>query len=347
MEFTHAQTLVLTAATAVLIGLPATTGLSAQTTADDHAPIGVMGDHLHSRGEIMLSYRFMRMEMDGNRIGTESVSAETVLDDFMVTPTEMPMGMHMFGLMWAPSDRVTLMGMTNWTTSEMDHLTRMGGEFTTESSGIGDTRLTALVGLTDVGNVGIHVNAGVSLPTGSIDETDVTPASAPDETRLPYPMQIGSGTFDLLPGITVFGTGESGSWGLQAGGVLRTGENDRGYTLGDQAFGTGWLAYRLSDAFSASVRVQARHTGNIEGSDPALNPMMIPTARTDLRGGTRVDVPLGFNWYFTGDFLHDHRLAIELSLPVYQDLDGPQLETDWILTLGWQKAFQLYGDHGH
>ena len=33
--------------------------------ADGHAPIGVMGDHLHKRGEWMLSYRFMRMNMEG------------------------------------------------------------------------------------------------------------------------------------------------------------------------------------------------------------------------------------------------------------------------------------------
>lgn len=333
---------------ALTIGLGALTSaaVSAQTTADDHAPVGVMGDHLHSRGEIMLSYRFMRMEMEGSRIGTDAVTDQQVLDaGFAVTPTSMPMNMHMFGLMWAPSDRVTLMGMTNYTSSDMDHITGMGGQFTTSSSGLGDTKVSALIGLKRSGNVGVHLNAGVSLPTGSIDQMDVTPASMGNEVQLPYPMQIGSGTLDLLPGITVFGTGDKGSWGLQAGGVLRTGENDRSYTLGDQAYGTGWLAYRLADSFSASVRLEARKTGNIDGADPALNPMMIPTARTDLRGGTTIDLPLGVNYYFTSGFLNDHRLALEMSVPLYRDLDGPQLERDWVLTVGWQKALQLYGDH--
>jgi hypothetical protein len=31
-----------------------------------------------------------------------------------------------------------------------------------------------------------------------------------------------------------------------------------------------------------------------------------------------------------------HRLAFEASLPVYQNLNGPQLEVDWTLTIGWQ-----------
>ena len=34
---------------------------------DDHAPIGVMGDHAHKAGEWMLFYRYGFMKMDGNR----------------------------------------------------------------------------------------------------------------------------------------------------------------------------------------------------------------------------------------------------------------------------------------
>ena len=38
-------------------------------------------------------------------------------------------------------------------------------------------------------------------------------------------------------------------------------------------------------------------------------------------------------------FLGDPRLAIEMLWPVYQSLDGPQLETDWTLILGLQAGF--------
>ena len=31
--------------------------------------------------------------------------------------------------------------------------------------------------------------------------------------------------------------------------------------------------------------------------------------------------------------------VVEIALPLYQSLDGPQLETDWIATVGWQKTF--------
>ena len=39
---------------------------------DDHAPIGVMADHQHQKGEWMISYRYMGMAMDGNRDGFRS-----------------------------------------------------------------------------------------------------------------------------------------------------------------------------------------------------------------------------------------------------------------------------------
>jgi hypothetical protein len=67
---------------------------------DGQAPIGVMGDHVHKKGRIMLSYRYMRMEMDGNRSGSDDISTADVLNRFMVAPTNMTMEMHMFGIMY-------------------------------------------------------------------------------------------------------------------------------------------------------------------------------------------------------------------------------------------------------
>jgi hypothetical protein len=304
-----------------------------------------MGDHVHSAGEMMLSYRFMRMRMDGNRSGTETLTPDEVLDDYMVTPLNMPMTMHMLGAMYAPSDRVTLMAMVPFLSQEMEHRTRMGGMFTTESSGVGDVSLTGLVKLFNRNRkVGI-LNLGVSLPTGSIEQMDQTPASAPNEVQLPYPMQTGSGTVDLIPGLTLLGQSPDWSWGLQAKGTLRLGENDRDYRLGHAGMATGWFANRVSDWLSGSLRVEGRAWGDIEGSDSALNPAMVPTADPYLRSGKRIDGFAGINFEVASGPLHGQRLALEFGVPLWQDLDGPQLGADWVLVAGWQYAFQLYGEH--
>jgi hypothetical protein len=311
---------------------------------DDHAPIGVMGDHMHKKGELMLSYRYMFMNMNGNRSGTDRIGTDAVNASFPVAPFDMDMEMHMLGLMWAPSDHITLMAMLPFVELDMQHRTRTGGGFETETSGIGDIRLSGLLSLAqwDGAVFGseakhrIHANLGVSLPTGSVDLKDQTPMG---RVRLPYPMQIGSGTYDLLPGLLYKGSTERYSWGAQLRSNLRTGRNSKGYHLGHRVGGTAWLARRWSEAVSTSLRIDVQDWGNIRGDDDSLNPNLVPTADPDRRGGRRVDLLAGVNFLINRGPLRNHRIAAEVGWPVYQDLDGPQLETDWSAMIGWQRAF--------
>lgn len=306
------------------------------TRPDSHAPIGVMGDHLMREDEIMLSYRLMSMDMDGNRTGTSSV--DTPLPGYMVSPLSMDMQMHMLGVMYAPSDKLTLMLMLPYTSISMDHLVNMNSaKFTTESSGIGDVKLGATYGLFAKPGVDFLFNFVVNAPTGSIDERDNT--TGPNDVHLPYPMQLGSGTWDFTPGLTYVQTYDSWSWGAQGLYTFRTGTNDNGYTLGDIFDATAWAAKKLSDSTSLSFRLKALDWDNIDGSDSKLMlmPSMVPTADPNLRGGTRVDALIGINFVLPA--LSSLRLAAEVGAPVYQKLDGPQLETDLIFTLGAQYTF--------
>jgi hypothetical protein len=312
---------------------------------DGHAPLGVMADHTHGAGELMASYRFMYMSMDGLRTDTDGVEPEAVLEDYPVTPTRMPMRMHMLGLMYAPSDRVTLMGMLPILDVEMEHRTRAGGSFTTSSSGVGDATITAMIVVLDRNRQKVHLMAGLGLPTGSIDETGVTPASDPDAVALPYPMQTGSGTLDARPGITYLGQTDVLSWGAQATADLPLGENDRGYTVGSRYDGTGWVAVRWGPWASTSLRIDGSVQGDYSGADASLNASMVPTADPELRDGTRVDLLAGLNLSVPRGPLAGHRVAVEAGFPAYQDLDGPQLERDWVLVAGWQFAWGGRDDH--
>ncbi|WP_262694084.1 transporter [Kordiimonas aquimaris] len=327
----------------------------------DHAPIGVMGDHLHKKGEFMLSARYMRMEMEGNRIGTTSVTPEqivtTVPNQFAgqpmqpqtlrVLPTEMPMDMYMLGAMYAPSDSVTLMVMAMYGERSMDHITFQDGagtnrlgEFTTRSSDFGDTKVAALVHLFDNVTHKIHFNAGISVPTGSTTEEDtiLTPMGGTPMVRLPYQMQLGSGTWDLEPGVTYSGHEGSWNWGAQARATIRLGDNSSNYSLGDIYEATSWLAYGFTDSFSVSTRLKATTQGTINGQDPRIV-APVQTAQTNLQGGDRLDMLFGANYLFKNGALKGNRLGIEAGFPVTQDLNGPHLETDFTLTVGWQLAF--------
>lgn len=296
---------------------------------DSHAPISIMGDHLHDKGEWMFSYRYMTMQMNDNYVNSNEVSNADVLQDFMVTPDSMDMDMHMLGAMYAPTDDVTLMAMANYLSNSMKHETRMGMSFTAETSGLSDLQLGALIKLDQTSQSNSHLNLALSIPTGSIEEKDQTPAGY---NRLPYPMQLGSGTYDVQLGATHTQFFDRSSWGIQAKQLFRTGYNKFDYRLGNRFNLNSWLAYNLSQDVSFNANIGYTNQKDIKGNDSALNPMMIPTARTDLRSGYFWDLGLGTNIKLT-----DHnRLAIEFTKNLYQNLDGPQLSRDWSVTVGWQ-----------
>jgi hypothetical protein len=333
--------------------------------ADAHAPIGVMGDHRHHQGEIMLSYRYMRMQMEGNLIAEDSVSPNTIVTTvpnrffgtpgqppaLRIVPTEMNMDMHMFGGMYGVTDTVTLMGMLPLVDKHMDLFTYAGptgtkrlGTFSTGSQGIGDVSLSALIGLYDQKTAlgGQHVNLMLSLsaPTGSITESGriLTPMGTRPLVRLPYAMQLGSGTWDFLPGITYTARSGNLSFGGQYRGWVRLeDENDEGYSLGDLHQVTGWAQYEWAPWVSNSIRLAYQTQDSIHGIDPKIvGP--VQTANPDFYGGDRLDLLFGFNLIGQRGVVCGHRLAAEFGVPVYQNLNGPQMETDWTLTVGWQKA---------
>ena len=338
-------------------------GFSVSTSgADDHAPIGVMGDHMHKKGEWMLSYRFQHMRMDGNRDGTDDLSPVEIATSYpnrfagvgmqpptlRVVPTKMTMDMHMFGAMYAPTDWLTLMAMGMWMEKDMDLMTFQGGAgtsvlgtFNTQSAGWGDTKLSGLVRLYERDGNHVHLNLGLSLPTGSITEEDnvLTPMNMRPRSRLPYGMQLGTGTYDLHPGITYTGERDAWSWGAQYMAEIRLeDENDEGYAWGDKHSVTTWGAYQWKPWISTSLRLTGSTQAKIDGIDPNIV-LPVQTADPDNYGGERVEAGLGVNLLGQSGYLKGHRLAFEASAPIYEDLNGPQMKHDYTFMLGWQKAF--------
>ncbi len=323
---------------------------------DTHAPAHLFGDHVHQQGEWMFEYKYMNMSMDGNRAGSSGVTDQQALDfigtvppgvpgvsAYGATPTRMSMEMHMMHIMYGYSDDVTLYVMPMWVVNTMDHIRRpgtppfvnLGPTFRTHNSGFGDLHFGALwqVYESDVDEVIVHL--GASAPTGDIDATTTAPTGTPSE--LPYPMRLGSGTWDLRPGITYKYYADRWSFGTQFQTDLPLGRNDSNYRVGNQYRLNAWFAYLLDceKRWALTYRIEGLWQSNYVGADPQLNPNLISTADPDSRGGELLNFGYGVMTMLPAG----GRLSFEIAHRVYQRVSGVQLERDWSLATSYSKAF--------
>src|SRR6056297_1178184 len=326
-----------------------------------HGPIRVMGRHLMPEGKVMLGYSLGMMRMDGLATGTTGldpmIAATSVPNRFFglpmqpptlrVIPDDMETRMHMFGAMYGASDKVTLMAMVPYLEKSMTATTYAGPTGTTvlarnemRAEGLGDITLGALVGLYKQGRTSLHMGIGASLPTGSITKTGrmLSPMGTTPEMRMAYAMQLGSGTVDLTPSLTwASGKGRL-NWGAQVSGVIRSGVNSAGYTLGDVAAVSAWASYKPAPLISYSARLEARSQGRIRGIDALIRGPM-PGSDPANHGGDTVTAYLGADLTPQRGALKGHRIGLDIALPVYQKVNGVQLRQDWSAMVAWRKAF--------
>ena len=214
-----------------------------------------------------------------------------MLKHYPTIDTDMTIDMPRLMLRYGPTNDSTLMVMLQFMDMQMNHLTRTGARFRTESSGLGDIRISPIFSVYDEYPHRIQIETGVSFPTGSITQKDITPAGL---SQLEYKMQTGSGTIDLHPAITYLGQTEEMTWGAQVRGVVRTGRNDQGYKQGDMLEFTTWWSPTISESFSPSIRMDAMSWGNVRGFDPTIG-RTNPEGNANLQGGEQSNPLLGAN----------------------------------------------------
>jgi hypothetical protein len=295
------------------------------------APIGIMGDHLHPKGEWMVSYRYDRTGQTGLRDGTDRLSIHDALDNYLDAPVEMQMDMHMVEGMVGLTDKLSLMAMGGWMQMDMVHEAHHSHHrHAMNKEGLMDTQVTALYGVAPK----VNLHAGLSLPTGSIDEDFINHHNK--LYRLPYNMQFGSGTVDPILGVTYADHAGSWGWGAQALGTFRLYDNTNDYRFGNRYTANLWGAKQLDSQWDASLRLEGNHWQEITGADRGIPATSMVGANPNGTGGTLVNALLGVGYSPSLKALEGQRLAVEFGAPVYQHYTGPILETDYRLTAGWK-----------
>ena len=314
---------------------------------DAYTPIGIMQDHCHGKGQWMFSYRYMNMHMNGNMSGSNSMSTDDIFteDNVMTIAKSMTMQMHMLDVMYAPSNRITLMAMGSYNEKKMDMALNpdmmMPMATSMRTNGIGDISLSGLFMLIDKHREMLHAIVGVSIPTGSTDKQSGNPAN----DMLGYPMQMGSGTWDPLIGVAYMGQSDILTWGAQVQYKFRFGHNHYDYRLGNELNSNAWLGVKVDKYLSFSGSLQYLSSGKIDNANPPLMypamPMPMPMfsspyVNSNYSGGNQLNAGIGCNLYIpTGIFKNLH-FGAEYDLPVYRYVNGIQMKNTGTFTVGVQ-----------
>ncbi len=303
---------------------------------DAYAPIGITGDRMSPVGNWAFSYQHTRTDGSGLLSGRGSLtSGDVFAAGYAAAPKNTVREQHLLSALYGYDQDTSIAITLPWLNNEITMSNGSGGDYNLRSTGMGDLTLTGLFAMEHRDDEKFHLQCGLSLPTGSRDERGATPFSGSGSEKLPYILQLSSGTVDLSPGVTYIRYHEQTSLGAQAIQTLRFTENSDDYQLGNETQLNAWVSRTFRENLSGSLRLGYHHLGHMRGQDGDINPNESPLHDPSSQGGDRCTAYAGLNYTQPGG----HSFGFELGGPLWQDLNGPQVEHDISYSLGWRISF--------
>ena len=313
-------------------------------------PLNIFGGGIPEPKEFRFKLSQMIMEMGPLRDGTDEISNDDLIGsangtNFPALPTDMQMYMTMIGAAYSFSDDFAVMGMTSYIENTMRMNLRNGNDFTMTSGGIGDVTLLAKYRAYADDNMvptnQVSVLFGLSLPSGSINKKFSNHTNDTfNGSLLPFKMQLGSGTVDPIIGLTYQGSRDPFWWGFNTQLEGHIYDNEQGYRRAQElrydfyamkqvhdkvvvhAQLNGWYEGKFSDE-AYDVRVLGAGHNALSTANNLVSPLFDP----DNYGGHKLHFGLGVQF----QPLPLHVMELTASVPIHQDLNGPQLQDNWMV----------------
>ncbi len=326
-------------------------------------PLNIMGGGVPETHEFRFKVSQGFMRMGPFKDGTKDVDSSTLLgsastanNKFPAVPTEMRSYMTMVSAAYSFTDDFAAMIMTGYRRNDMDMLLVGAPKngFTMFSEGMTDIKMLGKFRLYYDDNLAptrqFSAVLGVSAPTGSIDRGFSNhPAEAFHGRILPFKMQLGTGTWDPTIGFTYQASADPFWYGLNWMWMGRLYDNDQGYHAGDEYTVDLYAMYQFhpkalvhfqlnnkyEEAYSDEPDDQkVKGEGHTPGSGSPGNPFISPLFDPDNYGEITTHATLGVQF-------QPFNLQIaefNVSVPIYQNLKGPQLSSDWMarFTYYWE-----------
>ena len=321
-------------------------------------PLNVLGGGVPETHEFRFKLSQMYMNMGPLRSGTSDIDNVTDIlgapgtlnneDIFLVAPTEMRTYMTMGSMAYSFTDDFAAMMMVSYLRHDMDmqFFTGTGNpDFTMSSDGISDLTLLGKYRLYTDDHLAptnqLSMVFGLSMPTGSINkEFSRNPVAAQNGTILPFKMQTGSGTVDPIVGLTYQASTDPYWYGANVQLEAHVYDNDQGYHRGQEFRYDMYLMRQVSNRVVFQAQLNGKYEGsysdepfsgrvngeghrNFDPNQPFLSPLFDP----HNYGGHQLGLSFGFQF----QPIPLHIMELNATIPIYQDLSGPQLRQDYMI----------------
>ena len=262
-----------------------------------------------------------------------------------VIPKKMTMRMIMLGAMYAPSDKLTLMGMAMFNDKEMMLDTHQAmvarnylGSFETSSSDLTKISFSALFNLHDIESSRWHAIFGLEKSLGENSEKGLvlTPMNIKTFITLPYGMQSSDKALRLITGIT--NVRLIGGFVIGNQLLVKKVIDEKDWNFGDELEYNIWLQGSFNDRASYSFRLNYNDQDSIDGFDKTIM-APVQTANPLNYGGEIINFGIGINVIsniFVGRY--KDRFAFEIIKPIDQNTNGLQMKDDLTIYFGFQKS---------
>jgi hypothetical protein len=241
----------------------AKSAISAPPPAPPPVPLGIFADNNLPQGRFVLSITPIFAGLSGLLIGTRGVSNEfavTTVPFFLnpsqkvrIVPQHINIAAQIVRVRYGVTDDFEMVLDTGWIEKNLHALVFKGtagittiGDNYPRTSSLVDTILFGVYRIYQDDIQRIQISLGFSFPTG-IDDATFNDFILPNGTRRNirgfYGMQLGTGTFDILPGVVYAGYLGPWSWGLVLSRAPAARLQSAGLPLGEPARiqRLGWL----------------------------------------------------------------------------------------------------------
>lgn len=247
--------------------------------------------------------------------------------------------MQMMSLQYKVNDQWTMMMLA--THFENYVVTKMFGQsFKDDSRGLGDTVVSGVNTKFLSATTLLVSDVGLSIPTGSIEEKN---PNRLDGANYPYNMQMGSGTYDIVMGVTPLYLQPSYQVGARLSTILRTtGYNQNGYRLGNQYKADAWVDFPVgSTGLTPRVVGYYKHREGIRGQDSTLN-STVDRPYLEYYYHDQINWDVSAALQYKKAFSPTFALKAEAGVPMAQDClnyDDVAIYTQYYATLGLSGTF--------